>query len=84
MVRNMSSGLQFTSMLAMPLAPVLAGVLLAGLGGRDAVLALTALTALVALIPTLSPSVRPDTCDRDQVARAKRSAAGATCSRSSS
>jgi hypothetical protein len=45
-------------MLAMPLAPALAGVLLAALGGRDAVLALTALTALVALIPTLSSSVR--------------------------
>lgn len=58
LVGRVQSAMQFTSMLAMPLAPALAGVLLAGLGGRDAVLALTALTALVALIPTLSSSVR--------------------------
>lgn len=58
LVGRVQSAMQFTSMLSMPLAPVLAGALLAGLGGRDAVLALTALTAAVALIPTLSRSVR--------------------------
>lgn len=50
--------MQFASMMAMPLAPALAGVLLAGLDGRRAVLVLTAVTAAVALIPTLSASVR--------------------------
>lgn len=49
---------QFGSRLVMPVAPVLAGALLAGLGGRDAVLALALLTAAVAMIPTLSRSVR--------------------------
>jgi MFS family permease len=49
---------QFTSMLTMPLSPLLAGSLLAGLGGATAIGALIALTALVALIPTLSTSVR--------------------------
>lgn len=58
LVGRVQSAMQFTSMLSMPLAPALAGALLTGLGGRDAVLALTGLTALVALIPTLSPSVR--------------------------
>ena len=58
LVGRVQSAMQFTSMLPMPLAPALAGALLAGLGGRDAVLALTALTAVVALIPTLSRSVR--------------------------
>ncbi len=58
LVGRVQSAMQFTSMLSMPLAPALAGVLLTGLGGRDAVLALTALTAAVALIPTLSASVR--------------------------
>ncbi|MFC6286444.1 MFS transporter [Nocardioides sp. GCM10027113] len=50
--------MNFTSMSVMPLAPVLAGVLLATVGGAVAVAALTLLTALVALIPTLSASVR--------------------------
>ncbi len=45
-------------MCAMPLAPILAGVLLSTLGGGPAILALGVLTALVALIPTLSRSVR--------------------------
>jgi len=49
---------QFTSMLTMPLSPLLAGTLLAGLGGGVAVAALAALTGLAALIPTLSRSVR--------------------------
>lgn len=58
LVGRVQSAMQFTSMLVMPLAPALAGALLSGLGGRDAVLALTVLTAAVALIPTLSRSVR--------------------------
>lgn len=58
LVGRMQSTMQFASMLTMPLAPALAGGLLAVLDGRDAVLALTALTAVVALIPTLSRSVR--------------------------
>ncbi len=49
---------QFVSMSAMPLAPVLAGVLLSGLGGAPAILLLGLLTGLIALIPTLSRSVR--------------------------
>lgn len=58
LIGRVQSTMQFTSMMAMPLAPALAGLLLAGLSGRDAVLALTGLTAVVALIPTLSRSVR--------------------------
>lgn len=58
LVGRVQSTMQFASMLSMPLAPILAGALLAGLGGRDAVLALTGLTAVAALIPTLSRSVR--------------------------
>ena len=49
---------QFVSMAAMPLAPVLAGALLTGVGGGAAVAALGLLSAGVALIPTLSTSVR--------------------------
>ncbi len=48
----------FTSMSIMPLAPVLAGLLLATMGGGAAVAVLIFLCALVALIPTLSHSVR--------------------------
>ena len=48
----------FTSMSIMPLAPVLAGLLLATLGGGAAVAVLIVLCAMVALIPTLSRSVR--------------------------
>lgn len=55
---RVQSAMQFVSMATMPLAPMLAGVLLSGLGGRDAVLALAGLTALVALIPTCARSVR--------------------------
>lgn len=49
---------QFASMSAMPLAPLLAGALLTGIGGAPALLVLGALTAAAALIPTLSTSVR--------------------------
>jgi predicted MFS family arabinose efflux permease len=58
LVGRVQSAMQFTSMMTMPLAPVLAGALLGWLGGRDAILALAGLTVLVALIPTLSRSVR--------------------------
>lgn len=49
---------QLVSMSAMPLAPVLGGVLLSGLGGPAAVGVLAVLVAGVALIPTLARSVR--------------------------
>ncbi|WP_435770221.1 MFS transporter [Nocardioides sp. SYSU DS0651] len=58
LVGRVQSTMQFVSMLAMPVAPVVAGVLLTGIGGAEAVLVLTGLTATVALIPTLSRSVR--------------------------
>lgn len=58
LVGRVQSAMQFASMLTMPLAPALAGILLALLGGGAAVLVLTALIALVALIPTLARSVR--------------------------
>ena len=49
---------QFVSMVAMPVAPFLAGGLLAALGGPAAILVLGLVAASVALIPTLSRSVR--------------------------
>jgi len=55
---RVQSAIQFVSMSAMPLAPMLAGGLLAWLGGPSAVAVLGVLTALAALIPTLSRSVR--------------------------
>ncbi|WP_017934413.1 MFS transporter [Nocardioides sp. Iso805N] len=58
LVGRVQSAMQFTSLAPMPLAPVLAGLLLGGVGGREAILVLAALTALVALIPTLSRAVR--------------------------
>ena len=50
--------MQFVSMSTLPLSPVLAGVLLATLGGGAAIAVLGAVTAAVALIPTLSYAVR--------------------------
>ncbi|MGY2701490.1 MFS transporter [Nocardioides sp. HB32] len=62
---------QFVSWSMMPLAPVLAGALLATVGGRTAILVLGLLTALVACIPTFSRSVRavprPDRWERYEV-----------------
>jgi MFS family permease len=55
---RVQSSMQFVSMSVMPLAPVLAGALLAWLGGSTAIAVLGVLTGLVALIPTLSRSVR--------------------------
>lgn len=58
LIGRVQSAMQFVSMASMPLAPLLAGVLLDALGGRDAMLVLGGLSAAVALIPTLSRSVR--------------------------
>jgi hypothetical protein len=55
---RVQSSSQFVAMSVMPLAPVLAGGLLAWLGGATAVTILGVLIALAALIPTLSRSVR--------------------------
>ncbi|WP_111767312.1 MFS transporter [Nakamurella deserti] len=49
---------QFVSMSMMPLAPVVAGAALTGLGGAAAVLLLGGVAGAVALLPTLSPTVR--------------------------
>lgn len=58
LVGRVQATMQAVSMLTIPVAPALAGALLALLGGRDAVLALAALTGAVALVPTLARSVR--------------------------
>lgn len=58
LVGRVQSAAQFVSMLSIPLAPALAGALLAVVEGTAAVLAVTALVALAALIPTLARSVR--------------------------
>jgi MFS family permease len=55
---RVQSTMQFASMLTMPFSPLVAGVLLTGLGGPRAIGALAVLTGLVALIPTLSRAVR--------------------------
>jgi MFS family permease len=55
---RVQSTMQFVSMSAMPLAPFVAGALLAGFGGAVAIVVLGVVTATVALIPTLSASVR--------------------------
>ena len=55
---RVQSTMQFVSMSVMPLFPLLAGFLLARLGGGAAIAALGLLTALTALIPTLSRAVR--------------------------
>lgn len=62
---RIQSTMQFVSMAAMPLSPVLAGALLSGLGGGAAVAVLGVLTALVALVPTLSRTVRSVPRPRD-------------------
>ena len=66
----------FTSMSIMPLAPVLAGLLLATMDGGVAVAVLIVLCALVALIPTLSRSVRA--VPRPEVWQAELAAAAPT------
>jgi len=58
LVGRVQGASQFVAMLAMPLAPLLAGVLLTGLGGGAAVLVTGVLCGLVALVPTTSRAVR--------------------------
>ena len=58
LIGRVGSTMQFVSMSAMPLAPVVAGASLTLLGGPAAILVLRVLTVGVALIPTLSSSVR--------------------------
>ncbi|MGN6253176.1 MAG: MFS transporter [Marmoricola sp.] len=55
---RVAAAMQFTSWSTMPLAPVIGGVLLAGLGGGGAIAVLAAATAATAMILTLSRSVR--------------------------
>jgi MFS family permease len=58
LIGRVQSTSQFVSMSALPLAPVLAGGLLAWLGGPLAIAVLGVVGGCVALIPTLSASVR--------------------------
>lgn len=58
LIGRVQSASQFISIAVLPLAPILGGALLAGLGGPSAIAVLGALTAGVALIPTLSRTVR--------------------------
>jgi hypothetical protein len=58
LVGRVQAAMTFTSTLALPLAPVLAGVLLTVFGGSDAVLLAGALSAVAALTPTVSRAVR--------------------------
>ncbi|MBG6097818.1 MFS transporter [Nocardioides luteus] len=58
LIGRVQAAAQFVSMLSIPLAPALAGALLAGVDGAVAVLVVAALTAAAALIPTLARSVR--------------------------
>ncbi len=55
---RVQSTMQFITMSTLPLSPLLAGLLLAHLGGAPAVVVLAVLCAGAALIPTLSPSIR--------------------------
>ena len=55
---RVGSALGFVTMGAMPLSPVLGGILLSGLGGPAAVGGLVVASALCALIPTLSRPMR--------------------------
>ncbi|CUR57899.1 Major facilitator superfamily MFS_1 [metagenome] len=55
---RVQSTMQFITMSTLPLSPLVAGVLLAHLGGAPAVIVLAVLCAGAALIPTLSPSIR--------------------------
>jgi MFS family permease len=71
LIGRVQSTTQFVSMSALPLAPVLAGGMLAWLGGPLAIGVLGVLGGCVALIPTLSASVRsvPRPADWDRHAR---------------
>jgi MFS family permease len=58
LIGRTSSAMQFTAMAAMPLAPVLAGVLLHAFGPASATLGLLGCIAVAALVPTLSRPIR--------------------------
>lgn len=58
LVGRVQAASQFLAMAALPLSPLVAGALLALLGGGPAVAVLGGLSGLVALIPTLSRHVR--------------------------
>ncbi|SDK79336.1 Predicted arabinose efflux permease, MFS family [Nocardioides sp. YR527] len=58
LIGRVQAAAQFVAMLSIPLAPALAGALLAVTDGATAVLVVTAMTAAAALIPTLARSVR--------------------------
>jgi hypothetical protein len=58
LVGRVQAVMTFSSVLSLPLAPVLAGGLLALLNGRDAVLLAGVLSVIVALVPTLSQTIR--------------------------
>ncbi len=62
---RVGSALTFVTMGAMPLAPILGGLLLSGLGGQAAIGGLVAATAATALIPTSSRSMRSVPRPRD-------------------
>jgi len=55
---RVGSAMSFATMGAMPLAPVLGGLLLGSLGGTTAIAGLVAATAVSAMIPTLSRTIR--------------------------
>jgi hypothetical protein len=58
MIGRTTSTMQFTAMTAMPLAPVLAGVLLHAAGPATATLGLMMCIAAAALVPTLAAAIR--------------------------
>jgi MFS family permease len=62
---RVGSALTFVTMGAMPLAPVLGGLLLSGFGDQAAIGGLVAAAAVVALIPTASRSMRSVPRPRD-------------------
>jgi MFS family permease len=55
---RVGSALNFVGLGSMPLAPVLGGLLLSGLGGTAAIGGLVTVTAVAAMIPTLSGTMR--------------------------
>ena len=58
LVGRVQSATQFVAMASLPLAPLLAGVLLSLLGGSQALLVAGVLCGLVAIIPTMAGPIR--------------------------
>jgi MFS family permease len=81
LVGRVQAVMTFSSVLSLPLAPVLAGGLLALLGGRNAVLLAGVACALVALVPTVSRAVRaiprPDEWPKPDVETTRTCSSGA-------